>query len=925
MKKLSYLNTLSHHQIENMYAKYRTDPDSVEKSWRHFFDGFDIALTKFNPTDAKDFSSKEFKVINLINAYRERGHLFTKTNPVRRRRTYTPDLDMANFGLEETDIDQTFAAATEIGLPPSSLRTIIQHLKDTYCRSFAIEYMYIRDPYKLNWLKERMEKSKNTLSFEPQVQLNIYKSLYKAVSFEKFIHKRFPGQKRFSLEGAEALIPALDAIVLEGSDSGSKEFIIGMAHRGRLNVLANILKKPYSSIFSEFAGSAYADHTLLGDVKYHLGYTHEFTAKNNKEVKISLCPNPSHLEAVNSVVEGLVRANIDIDYEGDNSRIFPILIHGDASIAAQGVVYEVLQMAQLNGYKTGGTIHLIINNQLGFTTNYLDGRSSVYCTDVAKTIQSPIIHVNGDDVEAVIYAIFLAVAYRQKFKTDVFIDLLCYRKYGHNEGDEPRFTQPLLYKAIEKHPDPATIYLDKLNSQGHNHSEKIKEIEAKVKEKYESCFNTSKDFKEGFITNFLEKRWQGFDYDKYKNFEPDTRVSAEKLKKLAESLCQTPDGKKLFHKSLKLLGARYNMVFKENKMDWGMVENLCYATLLEEGYNVRISGQDCERGTFSHRHAVFTIEDAEEKYSPLKAMGKHKRQFQIYNSLLSEYGVLGFEYGYAMGSPGTLTIWEAQFGDFSNVAQVIFDQFIFTAEEKWRLMNGLVLFLPHAYEGQGPEHSSARIERVLNYCVDKNIIAANLSTPSNMFHLLRLQMHNKYRKPLIVFTPKSLLRHPDCTATLEDLSEGSFLPVIYDNNVDTDAVERVIFCSGKIYYDLEAYRQQHAYHSTTIVRLEQLYPFPYAEVKASLENFKKAGEVLWVQEEPENMGAWHYFSNKMNHTKLRLVSRPASASPATGASKFHFMQQEKIMSKAFNGCDCENVCSNCKIQCVTREIKKYFN
>ncbi|MDD3877163.1 MAG: 2-oxoglutarate dehydrogenase E1 component [Bacteroidales bacterium] len=922
MDKFSYLNSLSINQIHELYIKYKTDSASIDPSWCRFFEGFEFAQTNFNNTQDV-LTVKEFKVINLINAYRERGHLFTQTNPVRSRRQYTPTLDIENFGLELQDLETDFEAAKEIGLPKTKLKEIIQYLKDTYCRSFAIEFMYIRDPNKVKWLKDKMEPTKNTSSFSFEEKKHIYKSLFKAVSFEKFIHKRFPGQKRFSLEGAESLIPALDAIIIKGSDNGVGEFIIGMAHRGRLNVLANILKKPYSNIFSEFTGKEYEDETLLGDVKYHLGYTHESIAKNGKTIKISLCPNPSHLEAVNGVVEGLTRAKIDIDYAGDNSLIIPILIHGDAAIAAQGIVYETLQMSGLKGYKTGGTIHLIINNQIGFTTNYLDARSSTYCTDVAKTIQSPIIHVNGDDVDAVIYAVFLAIEYRQTFKNDVFIDLLCYRKYGHNEGDEPRFTQPLLYKAIENHLNPADLYLKKLMEENLD-TEFVKEIESATLDSYESSYLTSKEFGKGFIANFLEKRWKSFDYSLNKDMPVTTGVHIEVLKKLSAKICTPPEEKLLFHKSIKLLQSREKMVFEDNKLDWGMVENLCYATLLNDGFSVRLSGQDCERGTFSHRHAVFTIDNSEEKFIPLALLNTPACNFSIYNSLLSEYGVLGFEYGYAMGSPDTLTIWEAQFGDFSNVAQVIFDQFIFTAEEKWRLMNGLVLFLPHGYEGQGPEHSSAKMERVLNYCFEKNIQVANLSRPANLFHILRRQMLRKFRKPLIIFTPKSLLRHSACTSTIEELSEGKFEPVIYDKKVNSDEVKKIVFCSGKIYYELEEHRAKINDKSSTVVAIEQLYPFPYDKIDIILSFFSNATVFLWVQEEPENMGAWPFIMQKMSGIKLRLISRPPSASPATGSSKFHFLQQEKIVTKTFEGCDCDKVCEQCRMLCVSKEMKSYY-
>lgn len=918
MDKHSYLNS-NPEFIEEIYKKYLQDPDSVEAGWKQFFDGFEFARKNYEVDG--NVSSSEFKVINLIEDYRKRGHLFTKTNPVRTRRQYSPSLELHHYGLEEKDLDQVFQAGNKLGMGAVKLKDIIAALEQTYCGSVAVEYVYIRNTDQVAWLKERMENERNTPKFDTERKQRILYKLTQAVGFEKFIHKKFPGQKRFSLEGAEALIPALESVVESGSRRGVKEFMIGMAHRGRLNVLANVMNKPYFDIFSEFAGNEYEDEGLLGDVKYHLGYTTERKTSQGKEVLLTLSPNPSHLEAVSPLVEGMVRARID-DENNDllEDNITPILIHGDASIAGQGVVYEVVQMSQLKGYKTGGTIHLVVNNQVGFTTNYLDARSSTYSTDVGKTIQSPIFHVNGDDVEAVVYTIQLAMEFRQKFKKDVFIDLLCYRKYGHNEGDEPRFTQPILYKYIEKHSDPRYIYTQKLIEESSLTKEKIDQMEASFNAHLEESLVKAKKITKADITNFLAAEWEGIRKAESKDFDysPDTYVEEEVLKSIGKKITEVPKGKKLFRKLIRLQKNRENMLFKDDKLDWAMGELLAYGSLVVEGYPVRFSGQDVERGTFSHRHAVFTLEDSAETYTPLQHINDKQARFSIYNSSLSEFGVLGFEYGYALTSPNDLTIWEAQFGDFSNGAQIIFDQFMSSAEDKWKVMNDLVVLLPHGFEGQGPEHSSARIERFLTLCAENNMQVCQPTTPANMFHMLRRQVYREFRKPLVVFTPKSLLRHALAVSSLKEFTQGGFKEVIDDEVKESKEITKLAFCSGKIYYDLiEEKRKLGNKEHIAIIRLEQLYPLPIVQINKIRSKYSNAKDILWVQEEPFNMGAWPFIRSELDHLDIHIISRPATGSPATGSSKFHHMQQRKIIEKLFDECgDCPRVGTDCKMACI---------
>ncbi|MCB0804699.1 MAG: 2-oxoglutarate dehydrogenase E1 component [Bacteroidales bacterium] len=925
MDKFSWLNSSDPEQIDALYQSYQNDPGSVEESWQRFFEGFEFSKTDYKQ-DQEDrlLYPSEFKVINLINGYRQRGHLFTQTNPVRKRRTYSPTLDIENFGLTKEDLQKEFQAGNEIGIGKAKLKDIIAHLEATYCQSVGAEYMYIRKPEINQWLKEKMEGTQNTYKFTDEDKMYIYKHMSRAVLFEKFIHKRFPGQKRFSLEGAEALIPALDAIIEKGAILGASEFVIGMSHRGRLNVLANIMKKPYQDIFTEFEGHEYENEALLGDVKYHLGYVAERETTTKKNVILTLSPNPSHLEAVDPVVQGIARAKIDKDYNHEYDKVVPILIHGDASIAGQGVVYEVVQMSGLTGYMTGGTIHLVVNNQVGFTTDYLDGRTSTYCTDVGKTVHAPVFHVNGDDVEAVVYTIQLAMEYRAKFNRDVFIDILCYRKYGHNEGDEPRFTQPILYKVIEKHPDPMTIYKEKLISAGLLSEDDAKQYTKRINEVFEEGFSKSKSAEKLDIA-FIQHKWKNMRKATPQDFDssPETGVDKDKLIEIGRKLTETPDGIKLFRKIFKLQEDRRAMIDKSEMLDWAMGELLAYGTLLLEGKAVRLSGQDSARGTFSHRHSVMKIEDSEEEYVPLQNLGSEQAKFEVYNSPLSEYGVLGFEYGYSCLTPDSLSIWEAQFGDFNNGGQIIFDQFLSSAEDKWNVMNDLVVYLPHGYEGQGPEHSSARMERFLTLSAENNMQVVNCTTPANFFHVLRRQFYRPFRKPLIIFTPKSLLRHHRCVSPLDDLAKGGFKEVIDDETAEVKNITKLVFCTGKIYYELLEEKEKLKNEDIALVRVEQLYPLPKKQILNILGKYKNAKTFIWTQEEPYNMGAWPFIHMELNEIPLKVIARPASGSPATGSSKFHHIRQRKIIEKTFMECVCPKLEDQCKMVCIGNRWKSF--
>lgn len=900
MDKVSYVGNADVVAIDELYKSYKKDPESVDSGWRKFFEGFEFAQTSYEDGgDIPDNFQREFKVLSLIEGYRSRGHLFTKTNPVRDRRKYKPTLAIENFGLTEQDLDLVFQSGNEVGIGTSTLREIIAHLQQTYCESIGIEYAYIREPDRINWIKNKIEL-KNRPTFNAERKRDIYKKLLCASTFESFLGKKFVGQKRFSIEGGEALIPALDVLVNKGAELGVESFIMGMAHRGRLNTLTNIFEKRPEDIFAEFEGKEFDyEGDFDGDVKYHQGFTSEVVLKNGKNVGLTLAPNPSHLEAVDPVVLGIARSLIDNKYK-DELKVCPVMIHGDAAIAGQGVVYEVIQMANLDGYRTGGTIHLVVNNQVGFTTNYLDARTSTYCTDVAKTTLCPVFHVNGDDVEAVVQAIEIAVEYRQYFKKDIFIDLLCYRKYGHNEGDEPKFTQPHLYNLIAKHPNPKEIYYKQLEAEGVLNKEKAKEIEDEYTEFLEKQFEAAKKKEKAITFDFLSAIWKDYRHGTTEDFEksPETGVNKKKLLELGEKLSTLPEGKKYFRKISKIFDDRLNAI-KDDKLDWGSAEMLAYATLLEEGSPVRVSGQDVERGTFSHRHAVVKTEDTEEEIETLNLLSDKQAEFTIYNSSLSEYGVLGYEYGYSLATPYGLTIWEAQFGDFFNGAQIMIDQFITAGEDKWSTQSGLVLLLPHGYEGQGAEHSSGRIERFLLQCADLNIQVVNTSTPANHFHLLRRQLNREFRKPLVVFSPKLLLRHPKAVSSLAEMATGSFQELIDDQVKSKNNIDTLVFCSGKFYYELKEEAKKLEVENMAFVRVEQLYPLPTKQIDDMVASYKKAKNIIWAQEEPANMGAWTYMAMSLRHIPLIGITRRASAASAEGSKKLHEKRLKRLFEEVF--------------------------
>ena len=909
MDKYSFLNAAHTGYFAQLYDQYLQQPDSVEPSWRAFFQGFDFGVENSNgavydtTSEVPEHLQREFKVVQLIDAYRKRGHLFTKTNPVRDRRTYTPNLAIENFGLTKADLNEVFNAGETMGIGPSTLTKIIEHLEQIYCDSIGVEYMYIRDPEKVNWIQQRLNINNNHPSFSVEQKKHILKKLNQAVSFENFLHTKYVGQKRFSLEGGESLIPALDAVIEAAAEQGVEEFVMGMAHRGRLNTLTNIFGKSSRDIFSEFDGKDYEEIVFDGDVKYHLGWTSKRTTDTGKKINMNIAPNPSHLETVGAVVEGITRAKLEKKYDFNTNKVLPIIVHGDAAIAGQGLPYEIVQMARLKGYGTGGTVHIVVNNQIGFTTNYLDARSSTYCTDVAKVTLSPVLHVNADDAEAVVHATLFALDYRMTFGRDVFIDLLGYRKYGHNEGDEPRFTQPKLYKAIAKHKNPRDIYADQLIQQGIVTAGELKQMEKDYKNSLEEDLVDSRKIEKTEITPFMQDEWKGFErVDETQMMETvTTAVSEDILTKVAASITELPAEKKFLRKIEKLIGDRRRMFFETDAMDWAMGELLAYGSLMVEGHDVRISGQDVERGTFSHRHAIVKAEESEEETILLNHIQEEQGRLRIYNSLLSEYGVLGFDYGYAMASPDALTIWEAQFGDFSNGAQIMIDQYISAAEDKWKLQNGIVLLLPHGYEGQGAEHSSARIERYLQLCAKDNMFVANCTTPANMFHLLRRQVKSNYRKPLVVFTPKSLLRHPLVVSPVKDFTNGSFKTLIEDHEVAPAKAKKLVFCSGKFYYDLLKHREELKRDDVALVRLEQLFPLPAKEIRAQLEHYNKVADVVWAQEEPRNMGTWsHLLLHLPEAANFRPATRRFYGAPAAGSATRSAKRHQEVIDYVFD-------------------------
>lgn len=936
----SFISNAHPSYIEGLYQQYQKDPASVAAGWKEFFAGFDYAIannleegteqqvaTSTTGTSPSFSSPKELSVLALIQAYRQRGHLVATTNPVRERRFRFPNLHLGYFGLSDSDLSSKFIAGSEVGLPNATLQEIVERLQTIYASNIGFEFAHIENQDKHHWLLERIEKIKaNDYGHSLDKKRRILEKLNGATGFENFLGKKYVAQKRFGLEGGESAIPALDAIINRAAEQEVQEVVIGMAHRGRLNVLANIMGKTYKYIFSEFEGNIDQD-TIFGDgdVKYHLGYSSQVTTPEGHEVHLKMVPNPSHLEAVDPVVEGFARAKADVLYNSNFDQILPILIHGDAAVVGQGVVYEVVQMSQLEGYYTGGTIHFVINNQIGFTTDFEDARSSTYCTAAANMIQAPIFHVNGDDPEAVLFAAELAADYRQEFNNDVFIDMVCYRRHGHNEGDDPKFTQPKFYELIKKKKDVRQIYSKKLIANGEIEAALAKQMDKEFDSLLQDKFSEAKEETLDYQYQEPELAWR--ELKKYTSPEdyttsPDTSVKKEmvidilnKLQEVPEDFTPLPKFKRILKRSQELLDREL--------IDWAMGEHLAYGTLLLEGHDVRLTGQDVKRGTFSHRNAILYDAKTNKQYNRFNALAKEQGKFRIHNSLLSEFAVLGFEFGYSLASPNPLVLWEAQFGDFANGAQTMFDQFISSAESKWQRMSGLTMLLPHGYEGQGPEHSSARLERYLQSCAEFNLTVANVTTPANFFHLLRRQQARPFRKPLVVMSPKKLLRPKDinrpdeevlyreCVSSFDDLTSGGFQELFDDPKVTTKEeaknIKRVLCCSGKIYYDLLDKKVADNRDDVAIIRLEQLYPFPTVQVEEVMRKYARA-KWLWVQEEPSNMGAWQYILAFYRKYDLELVARKSSASPATGFKKVHEAQQEDILARAFG--DVENINTN---------------
>jgi 2-oxoglutarate dehydrogenase E1 component len=917
MKDFSFITHSSPAAIEDLYNQFVSNPEGVDAEYRKFFEGFDFAMlhgkegakvsttTNGNGTSMSSSEiSKEFLVYQMIRAYRKRGHLVANTNPIRARKDRKANLDIEFFGLSKEDLNKPFQAGNIIGLgTAATLAQIIERLQKIYTTHVGIEYTYINDKEVYDFLEQEFEKLMVAeLPFEKKKR--ILEKLNQGVMFEKFLHTKFIGQKRFSLEGGESTIAGLDGIINESGANGVQEVVIGMAHRGRLNILANILNKTYEQIFNEFEGNQNTDQTMgSGDVKYHLGFRSNVHTTSGAEVNLQLMPNPSHLEAVNPVVGGFSRAKADIMYASDYDKILPILIHGDASVAGQGIVYEVLQMSKLAGYYVGGTIHFVINNQIGFTTDFDDARSADYCTSLAAMVQAPVFHVNGDDPEAVLKVCELAVRFRQKFNTDVFIDMVCYRRHGHNEGDDPKFTQPSLYNLIEKHKNPREIYNDILLKRGDVDAALAQEMETVFWKDLQDRLDEVKQKKVPYVNQAPEVAWKELVRATEADFEqsPATAIDEKKFNELFQKIMAIPAGFAPLRKVQKLLDDKQKLFAEKQEIDWASGELMAYASLLAEGNDVRMSGQDVKRGTFSHRHACLRDEVTNKEYNRLSNVADGQGTMRIYNSLLSEYAVLGFEFGYAMANPNTLTIWEAQFGDFVNGAQSMIDQFISSCEVKWSRMSGVTLLLPHGYEGQGPEHSSARLERLLQSCAELNMIVTNITTSANFFHMLRRQQTFNFRKPLINFSPKANLRNPRSNSKLSEFTSAGFQEVIDDAFiVNSASVKRVVLCTGKIYFDLSDYQIAQNRQDVAIVRVEQLYPLPINQIKQLVSSKYKTAQIIWVQEEPRNMGAASFLKmNLPDDLKIGYLTRNASAATATGYSKKHAEEQAAIIEAAF--------------------------
>jgi 2-oxoglutarate dehydrogenase E1 component len=949
--------------VEEQYLRYRDNPTAVDPSWRRFFEALERegqaasllaaqetaksvsvsaspprANTPFEarngngksspvllpPTaefvpeavpsaqvaalsaDALLVSELQGRVSALVNAYRVRGHIYADLDPLNRHPPVPSELSLATFGLDQVDPSTVFFTGDMAGPTTLPLKDIVARLRETYCRTIGVEFTFMETPEERHWLQHRMESTLNRTELTHDDQRMLLTKLIDAELFEQFLHTKYVGAKRFSLEGAESVIPLIELLIQGAAQHAVEELVIGMAHRGRLNVLANVMEKSMRELFFAFNDSRPELLMGRGDVKYHMGFSSDRNVDGTK-VHLTLCFNPSHLEWVNPVVEGRTRAKGDRKGDVERRKVLPLLIHGDAAFAGQGVVAETLNLSRLQGYTTGGTVHVVINNQIGFTTAPEDTRSTPYCTDITRMLRCPVFHVNGEDPEAVAQVVRLAVDYRQQFGQDVVIDMYCYRRYGHNEADEPRYTQPVMYSAIDKQPTVRETYVRRLKERGFITDAQAEEIAKRRQAQMEEELVEAKrgsymppDYSMGGL-------WRGYQGGPDVECpEVSTAVPLSRLSSLADKIIATPDDFSVNAKAKRFLHDRRERAIGEKRLDWGTAEILAYATLLEEGTRVRLSGQDVRRGTFSHRHAVLFDAVTGRRYMPLMHLGEELSKIEVWDSPLSEAGVLGFEYGYSLDSPDALVVWEAQFGDFANTAQVIIDQFLCSSEDKWHRLSGLVLLLPHGFEGQGPEHSSARLERFLALCAEDNMQVANLTTPAQIFHCLRRQVLRPYRKPLVIMSPKSLLRHPDATSTVEDLASGGFQRIIPDTSVDPKQVKRVILCSGKVYYDLLAARTHAKRRDVALIRFEQLYPLQPQHVRDLLAPYKAGTDLVWVQEEPWNSGAWYFMNARLpplleGKFTLRCVSRSESASPATGSNAAHKLEQERLIQEALSG------------------------
>ena len=895
--------------IDRNFDIWLSQPDSLDSEWRAFFEGFELAqnngngqVTQMDEPAAKMRASKQARVIGAIYAYRAIGHTVAEFNPLTKEASFNPRLTLERLGFEESDLDEVFNTGNYLNGVEMTVRELLDRLKKTYCSTIGVEYLHIQETPSRRWLQARIEPECFVPRFTKEQKERILRTILHAEDFENFLQTRYVGQKRFSLEGGETLIACLESIFERCKKNNVDEIVMGMAHRGRLNVLANFLGKSLEYIFREFSENYIPeDIDGDGDVKYHLGFITKRTTTDGHDVEIRLAANPSHLEAVNPVVEGKARARQRIIGDLERKRVLPVLIHGDAAIAGQGIVSEVFNFSQLKGYRTGGTIHIVVNNQIGFTTNPDEARSSRYCTDVAKIVEAPIFHVNGNDPLATIAAIEAAFDYRQTFASDVVIDMYCWRKHGHNEGDEPAFTQPTLYKKISSMPPIGRSFAERLVESGEFTTDEIDAITKEYDDRLNAAFDVAKEKDKhngNLLSESTSKKQPPYNFDGV-----STSVDKKRLKYIAERLVQLPEGFNANKKIIRQLNTKIKAFNDDTGIDWGMAEALAIGTLLMDGTPVRLSGQDSERGTFSHRHSVLYDNETRESYVPLLDLKEGQAQFCVHNSLLSEAAVLGFDFGYSVDYPQMLSIWEAQFGDFVNGAQVIIDQFITSSESKWGVSSGLVMLLPHGYEGQGPEHSSARLERFLQACAENNIQVCNLTTPAQYFHVLRRQMKRGFKKPLIIMAPKSLLRHKDCVSKVADFTDNAFLSILDDETIDKKSAKRIIFCSGKVYYDLVDHRKEKKIKDTAIVRIEQFYPLNVELLKKIRAGYPEAKDIVWCQEEPKNMGGWPFIAPRMMEAiqqMPRYAGRDEAASPAVGSLAIHRYEQTKLVETAFS-------------------------